>query len=70
LFVDTKIVHGALKVHRQDISLAAEICDFDGSYFFDEEYISKHRTDPKKWYNQGKSEQEREWKFNHWKDYT
>ncbi|MBI2473775.1 hypothetical protein HYV70_04455 [Candidatus Uhrbacteria bacterium] len=40
IFIENRLNQGALLNHKQDITLAAEICDFDGAYIFNDEYLS------------------------------
>lgn len=71
LFIDNKIIHWQLKSHRQDISLAAEICDFDSSVFIEnEKYLKRKFDDPNEWYNKLNDEKLKKRWFEQLKSYS
>lgn len=41
--VDNRLNQGAFVDHKQDVTLAAEICDFDGAHQLDEEFFRANR---------------------------
>jgi hypothetical protein len=46
ILLKNNLIHGAMKNHKQDITLAAEICDFDGAYQLSEEYFANEMNKP------------------------
>ncbi len=40
ILIENRLNQGALLNHKQDITLAAEMCDFDGAYELNDEYLS------------------------------
>lgn len=57
IMLKNRIVQGAMKDHKQDITLAGEICDFDGAYQIDERFADVNATpewaknSPEEWNN-------------------
>ncbi len=45
--INNKIVQGAMFEHKQDITLAAEVCDWDKSFQLTKEYLNDSRNFPK-----------------------
>ena len=46
ILLENRINQGAMNNHKQDITLAAEVCDFDGSYQMNEDYLNDEKNQP------------------------
>ena len=51
ILLENRLVQGAMREHKQDITLAAEICDFDGAYEVDA-FLADKSNEPK-WLKDG-----------------
>jgi len=47
ILLENRINQGAMNNHKQDITIADEICDFDGSYQLNDEYFDDEANQPK-----------------------
>jgi len=59
ILLENNLLQGAMKNLKQDITLAGEICDFDGAYQLTEEYLADDSKRPK-WVTDEATQQE--WK--------
>ncbi|MDO8512038.1 MAG: hypothetical protein Q7S57_02100 [bacterium] len=56
ILLENRLVQGAMRDHKQDITFAAEICDFDGAYNVDE-YLADPNNEPQ-WLKDGQGTRE------------
>ncbi|MBU0546212.1 hypothetical protein KJ742_04075 [Patescibacteria group bacterium] len=59
ILLENRINQGAMNNHKQDITLAAEVCDFDGSYQLNEDYLNDEKNQPE-WVG-GDEARKKEW---------